>query len=98
VSVVPFPVDGRRGFDEDRQSERLQAFFPGGLRLNELDAGLGTSEEWLTSAILHLKEGTSGPEPICGMVAVSRAAVSLVLMRIEELEHGSEPWPGNAHA
>lgn len=76
-----------------RQRQRVQALSLDHQALDKLAAETGTPEEWLTAAILHLKVHTSMQQET---VEVSAAAVSLVLMRLEEIEHGGEPWRGNA--
>lgn len=65
-----------------------------GATLNDLAASLGTPEDWLHSAMEHLKLAEC--ENPGGMITVSSAAVGLLLYRIEQLEHGGEPWKGNA--
>ena len=65
-----------------------------GATLNELAASMGTPEDWLHSAMEHLKLAQC--EQRGGMVTVSSAAVGLLLYRLEQLEHGGEPWKGNA--
>ncbi|WP_159981886.1 MULTISPECIES: hypothetical protein [unclassified Novosphingobium] len=65
-----------------------------GATLNELAADLGTPEDWLHSAMEHLKLAEC--EQRGGLITVSSAAVGLLLYRIEQLEHGGEPWTGNA--
>ncbi|MYL97924.1 hypothetical protein GR702_09085 [Novosphingobium sp. FGD1] len=65
-----------------------------GATLNELAASMGTPEDWLHSAMEHLK--LAGCEQRGGQITVSSAAIDLLLYRIEQLEHGGEPWKGNA--
>ena len=64
-----------------------------GATLNELAASMGTPEDWIHSAMEHLK--LAGCEQRGGTITVSSAAVGLLLYRIEQLEHGGEPWKGN---
>jgi hypothetical protein len=90
-AIIPFPVDPLR------ESARLKALHFDRAELEELGADIGTPEEWLSTAILHLKAQVSeGVGALSGSVSVSIAAVSLVLMRLEELDHGGEPWTGSA--
>jgi hypothetical protein len=89
--IIHFP------FDPERQSARLQALHFDHLDLEDLGAELGSPEEWLATAILHLKAQICEGDPLLtGSIPVSIAAVCLVLQRLEELEQGGEPWRGNA--
>lgn len=75
-------------------SERLKKMHFEGVTLNDLSASLGSPEEWLATAVIHLKIAEceqKGP-----MITVSQAAVALLLYRVEQLEYGGEPWKGNA--
>lgn len=88
--IIPFPIN------PERESARLQAIHFDNLELEDLAAEIGTPEEWLTTAILHLKTRTSeGLGAMSGSISVSTAAISLVLLRLDELEQGGEPWQGN---
>lgn len=78
----------------DARDARLARLREEGPPLDQLTSSLGTADEWLTSAIEHLKASHS--EQVGGFVRVSSAAVSLVLFRLEQLEQGGEPWGGNA--
>jgi len=91
MSGMPsFPLDPLR------ESARLQAVHFEHLDLEELSADLGSPEEWLATAILHLKtQVCEGDLRMTGAIPVSVAAVCLVLLRLEELDCGSEPWRGN---
>jgi len=75
-------------------SDRFTTLHYQGATLNELAASLGTPEQWLDSAMSHLK--CAECEQHGGMITVSSAAVGLLLYRIEQLEHGGQPWRGNA--
>jgi len=89
--VIPFPID------PGRESDRLQAIHSDHLDLDNLAATLGSPEEWLTTAILHLKSQVSEGNGIAsGVMPMSTAAVSLVLYRLEELEQRGVPWQGHA--
>jgi hypothetical protein len=89
--IIAFPIN------RERESARLQAIHFDQLEIEDLAADLGTPEEWLTTAILHLKDRTcAAAGAMTGSVSVSAAAISLVLLRLEELEQGGEPWQGNA--
>ena len=79
---------------DQREAERLKRIDYAFLSTNGLDAALGTPAEWLVTALLHLKVKTSGQPR--GTVEVSAAAIHLLIMRLEELEHGGEPWRGGA--
>lgn len=88
--IIRFPVDPQR------ESARLQAIHFDHLDLDELGAELGSPDEWLGTAILHLKAQICEGDPsMTGGVSVSIAALSLVLQRLEEIEQGGEPWQGN---
>lgn len=88
--VIPFPIN------PELESARLQAIHFDHLDLEDLSAELGSPEEWLTTAILHLKAQICEGDPLMtGQVSVSIAAVSLVLQQLEVLEQGGEPWQGN---
>ena len=89
-NVVPFPIDPQL------ESARLQAIHFDHRDLEELSAELGSPDEWLTTAILHLQVQICDGDPLMtGQVSVSIAAISLVLQRLEELEQGAEPRQGN---
>jgi hypothetical protein len=53
--------------------------------LFSLDRSLGSPEDWLNTAMSHLKCADSGTGWNGGTIEVSKAAVSLVLMKLEEL-------------
>lgn len=93
MSVVPFPTGERQRLAEQREIGRLQAVHCDRRPLVELTADLGTPAEWLEASIAHLKAQTSGLDS--GAVDVSVAAVHLLLMHLEALEYGGEPWAGN---
>lgn len=78
---------------DQNSSSRLQQLHYQGATLDELSSSIGTPEEWLASAMGHLKCAVS--EQRTGIVRVASAAVDLLIWRIEELEHGGEPWKGN---
>ena len=91
MTVIRFPLD------PERESARLQAIHFDRLELENLAADLGSPEEWLTTAVLHLKSQVcEGPGAMGGSITVSTAAVCLVLQRLEELEQNGAPWKGNA--
>ncbi len=89
--VIPFPLD------PIRESARLQAIHFDRLDLEDLAAELGSPDEWLTTAVLHLKAQICEGDPgMTGSIPVSTAAICIVLQRLEELDEGGEPWRGNA--
>lgn len=77
-----------------KESDRLQALHVDHLPLDELSLDLGTADEWLHSAMAHLK--IAGCEdPFAKTVTVSSAALSLLIWKIEELTVGGVAWhPG----
>lgn len=79
---------------DDAASDRLKKLHYEGATINDLAASLGTPEEWLEAAMIHLK--LAACEQRTPKIVVSEAAVGLLLYRIEQLEHGGEPWQGNA--
>lgn len=90
MSVISFPDAA------GRESDRLTAIHIERRKLNDLAASAGTPAEWLAAAISHLKAQTSGESRSGGSAVVSVAAIDLVLMRLEALEHGGQHWTGNA--
>lgn len=91
--VIEMDYDEDEAFRAPGYSDRF-ATLRKGATLNELAASMGTPEDWLHSAMEHLK--LAGCEQRGGTITVSSAAVDLLLYRIEQLEHGGEPWKGNA--
>ena len=84
----------RDGIEGEREARRLQAVHCNRALLDQLAAELGSPAEWLATAIVHLKVQTNGIND--GTVDVSAAAVHLVLMHLEVVEHGGAPWRGGA--
>lgn len=77
-----------------RESDRLQALHVDRLELDELSADLGSADEWLFSAMGHLKVAGCD-DPSAKTVTVSRAALSLLLWKVEELVYDGTAWfPG----
>lgn len=103
ANLLNAEVHGKQvvGTDEDEadeefsvgNSERFQKMHYDGATLNDLAASMGTPEEWLDAAMIHLKVATC--EQKTPKILVSEAAVGLLLYRIEQLEHGGEPWKGS---
>ena len=81
---------------ENLASDRMVAIHFAGQSVDELSTLFGTPAEWLGTAIGHLKAQMSNHERRDGFVTVSFAALSLLMQRFEEIEHGGEPWKGNA--
>lgn len=79
-----------------RSSNRFKAIQVEHRALDRLAAELGSPDDWLNSAIAHLKVQSSPPHRAAGSTTVSVAALDLVLMRLEHLEDGVPDWPGNA--
>jgi hypothetical protein len=89
----PAPVD----LDEQRQreSDRFRAIHCDRKDLDELAAEIGTPDDWLWTAISHLKVQTSAAihEGRQGTIEVSSSAVTLLIAKLEELLVGGRPWP-----
>jgi len=79
-----------------RESDRLKAIQSGRSALDDLAADLGSPEEWLATAINHLKAETSDRRQRDGIAVVSVAALNLVLIHLEAVECRGRPWSGNA--
>jgi hypothetical protein len=82
---------------DTRSSDRLAALHQELRPLAALSPEIGTPAEWLSTAISHLKvQSSAGVEAKMNAVTVSLAALHLVMMHLEAIEHGGEPWQGNA--
>lgn len=77
-NVIPFA----RPLRDD--GPRHAAFASGEADPNRLAADLGDAEEWLETAIIHLKVASCSPSP--DGAVVSQAALNLVLGHMERLE------------
>lgn len=84
-NVINFP-----GRDEAAEMQRYDAMF-NEIHMNAPDINafvpsMGTPDEWLGAAMQHVK--CVLPSGLCaGTVTVSAAAVSLMIMKLEELLH-----------
>lgn len=82
-NVIKFP-----GLDAAENQRRYDAMFAAihlnAVGINALTADLGTPNEWLVAAIQHLN-CTLPPGGNGGRASVSVAAVSLLIMKVEEL-------------
>lgn len=78
---------------ERRESERFEALHCQRLGLGQLSEALGTADEWLGAALLHVK---CVQHPIdAGTVTISSAALSLLVWKLEEMLYSGTPWqPG----
>jgi hypothetical protein len=88
-NVISFP-----GRDEALNMQRYDAMFTlihtKGPSINDFSPELGTPDEWLGAAMQHMAcVMPSGPSR--GMVTVSAAALSLIMMKLEELHYGGPP-------
>lgn len=80
-----------------RSSDRLKAIHQDHANLDDLSAASGSPDEWLGTAISHLKVQTSDAvQTGSGTTTVSVAALHLVMMHLEALEMGGAAWKGNA--
>jgi hypothetical protein len=61
-----------------------------GTSILDLPADLGSPDDWLHMAMLHLKV-MDPTENSAGMVTVSNTAISILQIKIEELLHGGSP-------
>lgn len=78
MTVLRFP-------DLAAESDRLQVLHHDRAALFDLSEDLGSPDEWLHSATSHLRLQCSGTGWDGGTIEVSRTAISLVLMKLEEL-------------
>ena len=85
----PALVVGSHGDLADR---RLVALHYEHQRLDDLAADLGTPEEWLAAAVEHLKLQTSGARRNERTTVVTTSAIDLLLIRLEQLQHGARGW------
>lgn len=83
-NIIPFPDMG------ERESDRIKAIHIDRISPSELSASMGTPEEWLASAISHCKVQFSEARN-SGTVEISSAALHLILMRIEQIDHDGQP-------
>jgi hypothetical protein len=79
-NIVPFRRPGFDGCDPGR----FDALHHGDADVNRLAYDLGSPDEWLASAIEHLK--TASSRATTSHVRVSSAALHLVLGHVERLE------------
>lgn len=78
-NIVDFPTpDGRAG-------SRLYTMHHNHPALFELSEDLGSPDDWLHTAMQHMSLQSPGTGWKGGTVEVSKAAVSLVIMKLEEL-------------
>lgn len=86
----PFPFDR----DGRRESNRLKAIHVDRAHLAELTPEMGTPDEWLWSALGHLKvQQDAAAQAGQTSVEVSDAALTLLMAKHEELLYGGSPWP-----
>lgn len=78
---------------ERKESERFEALHCRNLGLSQLSETLGSADEWLGAALLHVK---CVQQPIdAGTVTISSAALSLLVWKLEEALFNGTPWrPG----
>lgn len=58
----------------------------------EIVLELGSREEWLATALVHLK-ATKPEFEAEGRTTVSTGALDIVIGKVEELLFGGQPWP-----
>lgn len=77
--------------DPYRESDRFKAVHVKHVALSAFAAELGTPDDWLITALGHLKvqlgSGDNG-----GTVEVSSAALTLLIWKLEEVAFGGAPW------
>lgn len=85
-NVISFP--GRdEALAQERYDTMLTVLHTTGPSINDLSPELGTADEWLFAAMGHMKCAMP-PGPSVGTVTVSAAALSLLMMKLEELHYG----------
>lgn len=85
-NVITFPLDddGER-IPTQAESDRFKAIHVDHLAVDEIPESLGDFEDWLDSALWHLRvQYENGP----GTIEVARSAISLILYKFEEMAVG----------
>lgn len=92
-NVYPFSPN----CEDDSEADRFEHFHSKHTRLDNLPASLGTPDQWLATAVSHLKERTcAAARAGVGSVEMTASAVELLMWHVEAIEQGGTPWKGNA--
>lgn len=79
TNIVDFPTP------DERAGSRLHLMHTNHPPLFDLPEDLGSPDDWLFTAMEHLGLQCTGTGWVGGNINASKAAVSLVLMKLEEL-------------
>jgi hypothetical protein len=92
--VIPFGLDEQPG---ERECDRFKAIHTDHLPQDQLASDMGTPEEWLGTAISHLKvQDCEARRQGATVATVSTAALGLLMCDWEARAVGGKPWGGNA--